>query len=124
MTTVENKKISGELRAKRLAMGLTTLQLAQKAKVSLMVIRTAEKTDKLFDTLAGRRLARRLKVPVSELVPLTRKHGKRVAEAVVVRPVDVSRGVPAIGEPKGLPVVMKPIPTAVVAVGSLFGRAS
>lgn len=117
---VENKKISGELRAKRLAMGLTTLQLAQRAKVSLMVIRTAEKTDKLFDTLAGRRLARRLKVPVSELVPLTRKHGKRVSAVALVRPVDAARGVPAIGEPKGLASFQKPIPRAVVAIGDLF----
>ena len=90
-----------------------------------MVIQTAEKTDKLFDTVAGRRVARRLKAPVSELVPLTRvRKSKAVAPVVaaVVRPVDFSRGA-VLGDPKGI-AYQKPIPTAVVAVGSLFARSA
>jgi transcriptional regulator with XRE-family HTH domain len=125
MTTVLNKKITGELKRKRLSLGLTVLELAQRSGVSLMVIQTAEKTDKLFDTLAGRRVARRLKVPVAELVPLTRvRKPKAVAPVVaaVVRPVDFSRGA-VLGESKGI-AFQKPIPNSVVAVGSLFAMSA
>jgi hypothetical protein len=125
MKTSVNKKTGLDLQGKRVALGLTQEELAHKAKVSVACVSMAERHWRLYDTVSGRRLARRLKVPVSELVPLTRARKKKAVApvvAAVVRPVDFSRGA-VLGDPKGI-AFQKPIPTAVVAVGSLFARSA
>lgn len=105
MKKMVNKKTGDELKAKRVAKGLTHEQLAHRARVSVSCVSLAERSGILYDTVPGRRLARQLGVPVASLAPLRRVRPAKafsVGSAVVVGPGAVVQPVDCgLGQPNG-----------------------